>query len=242
MRIFLTAIGLFTIGVIACGTAPTPTPLLSSEEAKTALNNYVLTEISKIRADEERAIIATKASGFSLAATFEGEGNWVLRGQGMTLRADGGVNWVEGRWALQETGLVISPINSEAATLIEYLERWQGVLPTPTPSPTSAPAPTRVPSPTEVPFSCESAEQVTVEEISHNRRGISLDVNGRLINTCNEPVTATPTAIAYSPNGTIIASESPFGHPATLQLALNGDSLRQSWPNNTPKATSPRAQ
>ena len=120
--------------------APTLTlpPRLSQSKAQSALVDYLLKEISEIRIEKEREEIATRVGNFLPTATYEGDGKWVLLGQGRKLNSDGSSEWAEGRWELQETGLVVTPINSEAATMLEYLEGRQKVLPTPIPRPTRA--------------------------------------------------------------------------------------------------------
>ncbi len=115
---------------------PTPSPRLSQSEAQSALVNYLLKEISEIRIEKEREEIATRVGNFLPTATYEGDGKWVLLGQGRKLNSDGSSEWAEGRWELQETGLVVTPINSEAVMMLEFLEGRRQVLPTPTPRPT----------------------------------------------------------------------------------------------------------
>jgi len=132
----------------------TPPPQLTRPEVQSALVNHLLKEIAKIRIEEDREEIAAVVGGFLPTAIYEGKGKWVLSGQGRKLNPDGSSEWSEGRWMLQETGLVITPINSEAVTLLDYLDIWQQVLPTPiliaTPTlrPTMSPTPRPTPSPT----------------------------------------------------------------------------------------------
>ena len=120
---------------------PTPSPRLSQSEAQSALVNYLLKEIFEIRIEKEREEIATRVGDFLPTVTYEGDGKWVLFGQGRKLNSDGSSEWAEGRWELQETGRVVTPINSEAVTLLEFVSSWQRVSPTPTPRPTPTPFP-----------------------------------------------------------------------------------------------------
>lgn len=119
----------------------TPTPRLSRSEAQTALTNYLFKQISDILIVEKRKEFGAAVGGVVPTADYEGEGRWVLHGQGMKRGQDGSVSWAEGRWLLQEASLTITPINSEAATLLEFLRSWQRTLPTPTPSSTPLPTP-----------------------------------------------------------------------------------------------------
>lgn len=120
----------------------TPEPRLSRSEAQSALVNYLLNAILEIRTEKERQEIGETIGRFLPTTSYEGEGKWVLTGQGMKPNPDGSFDWAEGRWELQESGLVIKPINSEAATLLERLESLKEASLTPIPTPTSTPTPT----------------------------------------------------------------------------------------------------
>ena len=104
-----------------------------------------------------------------------------------------------GTWKVTATlgRLFVRPQDSGARQFDSKLRDWATAEPTP------------APRPTPIPFSCASPSGVSVTELSYQvgDYGIGLDVNGRIANTCNEPIRISLKAVAYGDGDTILGNE-----------------------------------
>ena len=120
---------------------PTPQPMLAEREVKSALTNYLLKEVDSIRIEEKRQDLAFVVGNATFTMSYVGEGEWIAIGIGMDRTVQGDFEWSTGRWKLEEGTLRITPLTSEAATLLQFLDSWKNARPTPIPWPTATPFP-----------------------------------------------------------------------------------------------------
>jgi hypothetical protein len=192
---------LLLLALTACYPAfpeQTVNPRLSNQEAETALTSYLLREISSMPLHNLQEVWKDMVGGATITAYYEGNQKWIINGPGVVRTTAGGFESADGKWLLDERGLRITPINSEASTMRDLLERSKELYPTSTPSPTL----TRTPRPTSTPV-VTGCPQISDFRGEVSRLGVQ--VWSKITNTCQATVSIDYAAVAYDASQEIVA-------------------------------------
>ena len=180
--------------------SPTPTPLFSKMGAETFLYRTIGECVRSLEAAYGAPLPV------SYHSRYRGGELWLVEAWSHKI----GVSY--GIWEVRARPRTVKPSDSIAHVTQKLIFEGRGCgLPVGVES-LIPPTPTPAPPPTPIPFMCRSPEGVTVTEISGNigNYGIGLDISARLTNTCNEPMTVVPTAVAFRPNRTILKAKKDY--------------------------------